>query len=133
MSNIITRKIQLFPVGDKDEINRVYKYIREGIKSQNKAMNQYMSALYSTMLIDISKDDRKEFSNFFARISKSKKGSAYSTDIEFPTGLPTASSLQQKVKTDFENAKKKGLQYGRISLPTYRDNNPLRQGYISQL
>lgn len=27
----ITRKIQLYPVGDKEEIDRVYKYIRDGM------------------------------------------------------------------------------------------------------
>ena len=27
----ITRKIQLIPVGDKEEINRVYTYLRDGI------------------------------------------------------------------------------------------------------
>lgn len=43
---VLTRKIQIFPVGDKEEIDRVYKYLREGIFNQNKAMNQYMSALY---------------------------------------------------------------------------------------
>ena len=36
---ILTRKIQLFPVGDKEEIDRVYKYLRDGIFNQNKAMN----------------------------------------------------------------------------------------------
>lgn len=30
MANVLTRKIQLVPVGDKEEINRVYNYIREG-------------------------------------------------------------------------------------------------------
>ena len=34
-------------------------------------------------------------------------------------------SITQKVKADFDNAMKKGLKYGRISLPTYRDKNPL--------
>lgn len=43
---ILTRKIQLYPVGDKEEVNRVYQYIRDGIFNQNKAMNQYMTALY---------------------------------------------------------------------------------------
>ncbi len=27
----ITRKIQIFPVGNEEEINRVYKYIRDGM------------------------------------------------------------------------------------------------------
>lgn len=127
MSNtyIITRKIQLIPVGDKKEINRVYTYFREGIKAQNLAMNQYMSALYSTMMMDISKEDRKELNKLYGRVSSSKLGSAYDTSIVFPKGLPTASSLSLKVRQDFDNAMKKGLQYGKLSLPSYREDNPL--------
>lgn len=121
----ITRKIQLIPVGDKEEINRVYTYLRDGIKSQNMAMNQYMSALYSAMVVDVSKDDRKELNHLFSRISTSKLGSAYDETIKFAKGLPSASSVAQKVKQDFDNAMKKGLKYGKLSLPTYRDNNPL--------
>ena len=122
---IITRKVQLIPVGDKEEINRVYTYLREGIKAQNLAMNQYMSALYSTMMMDISKEDRKELNKLYGRVSSSKLGSAYDKSIIFPKGLPTSSSLSLKVRQDFDNAMKKGLQYGKLSLPSYREDNPL--------
>ena len=97
---ILTRKIQLFPVGNKEEIDRVYKYLRDGIFNQNKAMNQYMSALYMATIEDISKDDRKELNQLYERISTSKKGSAYSKDIEFAKGLPTTSSISQAVRSD---------------------------------
>lgn len=122
---VLTRKIQLFPVGDKEEVNRVYKYLRDGIFNQNKAMNQYMSALYVAKIEDISEDDRKELNRLYTRISTSKKGSAYSTDIEFPKGLPTTASLGQKVKQDFAKSCKDGLLYGKVSLPTYKKDNPL--------
>lgn len=124
-TQIITRKIQIVPVGEKEEITRVYTYLRDGIKSQNMAMNQYMSALYSAMVSDISKEDRKELNKLFSRISTSKLGSAYDESIEFAKGLPMGGAIQQKVKRDFDNAMKKGLKYGKLSLPTYRDNNPL--------
>lgn len=123
--NVITRKIQLVPVGDKDEVNRVYKYLRDGMKAQNAAMNQYMSALYVAMQNDATKEDRKELNNLYSRISTSKKGSAYDLSVEFAKGLATPSSATQKVRTDFEIAMKKGLKYGKLSLPTYRDTNPL--------
>lgn len=84
-----------------------------------------MSALYISTIEDISKEDRKELNRLYGRISTSKKGSAYSKDIEFPKGLPTASSLVQAVKQDFSKACKDGLLYGKISLPTYRKDNPL--------
>lgn len=122
---ILTRKIQLLIVGNNDEVNRVYNYIREGIISQNKAMNQYMSALYLAELDKVSKEDRKELNQLYSRISNSKKGSAYSQDIVFPKGLPTTSSLSMKVKQDFKQSCKNGLMYGKVSLPTYRSNNPL--------
>jgi IS605 OrfB family transposase len=122
---ILTRKIQLFPMGDKEEIDRVYKYLRDGIYNQNKAMNQYMSALYVTSITETSKEDRKELSNLYSRISTSKKGSAYSEDIQFPKGLPTAASLAFRVKQDFSKACKDGLLCGKVSLPTYKKDNPL--------
>lgn len=122
----ISRKVQLIPVGDKNEVNRVYTYLREGTKSQNLAMNQFMSALYSTMMMDITKKDRDELYGLFSRVSKSKKGSAYEMDFEFAKGLGTTAQIKQSVKNDFSNALKKGLKFGKISLPTYRDNNPLK-------
>ena len=122
---VLTRKIQLFPIGDKEEIDRVYKYLRDGIFNQNKAMNQYMSALYIATIEDISKEDRKELNQLYGRISTSKKGSGYGKEIELPKGLPICGSLGQAVRQDFSKACKDGLLYGKISLPTYRKDNPL--------
>lgn len=124
VKNIIARKVQLIPVGDNEEISRVYKYLRESIKSQNKGMNQYMSALYAAVMMEVCKDDRAELSRLYGRISSSKLGSAYSKDIVFAKGLPIGAA-KQKVESDFKNAIKKGLLHGEISLPSYRDNNPL--------
>ena len=121
----ISRKIQIFPVGDKEEINRVYKYIKEGMFNQNKAMNQYISALFMSYMQEISKEDRKELNQLYSRISSSKKGSAYSLDIEFAKGLPMGGSISQKVKQDFSKSVKDGLLYGKVSLPTYKKDNPL--------
>lgn len=121
----ITRKIQLLPIGNKEEINRVYKYLRDGMLNQNKAMNQYISALFMSYMQEISKEDRKELNQLYSRISASKKGSAYSSDIEFAKGLPTGSSISQKVKQDFSKSIRDGLLCGKVSLPTYKKDNPL--------
>ncbi len=43
----ICRKIKLFPVGDKEEINRVYKFIRDGQYAQYQASNLLMGQLMS--------------------------------------------------------------------------------------
>ena len=124
VNNIIARKVQLIPVGDKEEVSRVYKYLRDGIEAQNKGMNQYMSALYAAVMMEACKDDRSELSKLYSRISSSKLGSAYSEDIVFAKGLPIG-AFKQKVENDFQNAIKKGLLHGETSLPSYRDTNPL--------
>lgn len=121
---ILTRKITLFPIGDNEEIRRVYQYIKDGIINQNKAMNQYMCALYTAEIQKISSEDRKELSQLYERISSSKKGSAYCENIKFAKGLPIG-IIGQKVKQDFSNACKDGLMYGQTTLPTYKKNNPL--------
>ncbi len=121
----LNRKIQLIPVGDKEEVNRVYSYLRDGAFNQNKAMNQFMTALYMEAVQDVSAEDRKELNKLYTRISTSKKGSAYDASIKLPKGLPSTSSLSMKVKQDFATACKKGLLYGKISLPSYRMDGPL--------
>ena len=121
---ILTRKIQLYPIGDKEEVRRVYKYLSDGIFNQNKAMNQYISALYMSTVQEASKEDKQELNRLYTRISTSKKGSAYDKDIEFAKGLPIG-AIGQKVKQDFQKSIKDGLLYGKVSLPTYRKDNPL--------
>lgn len=122
---VITRKIQIVPVGDEDEVNRVYKYIRDDIEVQNRGMNQYISTLYSSFLCDITKNDRKELHDLYSRISNSKKGSAYDKTMEFQKGLPLANQITRAVESDFSKAINDGLRYGKVSLPTYNLNNPL--------
>ena len=121
----LTRKYKLIPVGDKEEVNRVYTCLCKDMEMQCKAMNQYMSDLYVAQILEASKEDRKELNNLFGRIATSKKGSAYTNDIVFTKGLDILSMAKRKVSEDFGNAMKKGLMYGRISLPTYRQDNPL--------
>lgn len=122
---IIARKVQLYVVGDKDKIKQTRQYIKDTMEEQNKAMNQYISDLWTTDRKNITKDDRKELSALYGRISSSKKGSAYSPEVEFFKGLPMASTLVRRVKKDYSNACKKGLLYGNISLPSYKKDNPL--------
>ena len=120
----ITRKIQIVPVGNKDELNRVYSYLRDGMKSQNMAMNQYMSSLVYQMIQEADDEDRKELRRLYSRISGSKKGSAYDKSIAFAKGLPIG-AWTQKVEQDFNNAMKKGLRYGKTRPPYYREDCPL--------
>lgn len=48
----LTRKYKLIPVGDKEEVNRVYTCLRENMEMQYKAMNQYMSTLYVAQILE---------------------------------------------------------------------------------
>lgn len=121
----ITRKIKIYPIGDTKEVNRVYKYLRDGIESQNKAMNEYMSALYATTMMDICKEDRKILNTLFQRVSDSKLGSGYDINICLPKGLPMGGTIQRRVSEDFSTDMKKGLMYGNVSLRTYKKDNPL--------
>lgn len=125
MDKIITRKIQILVVGDKEVIKQTRSYIIEKTEEQNKAMNLYISDLFMSDKKEATKEDRKELNKLYSRISTSKKGSAYSPDVEFFKGLPMAAHLVFKVKQDYSNACKKGLLYGNISLPSYRKDNPL--------
>lgn len=122
---ILTRKIQLLPLGDKEELNRIYTYIRDGMFNQNKGMNQFISALYVSFINEFAKEDRKELVRLYGRNPESSKGSAYSADMSFAKGLGSASSLTRKCQQSFDKAVKDGLLYGRVSLPTFRMDNPL--------
>lgn len=124
---IVNRKIQLNVVynGDREELDRVYKELKEGIQGQNKAMNLYMTELYRSTMENILDDSRKELKKLYTHVPTSKNGSAYGKEINFFKGLSTASYLVRKVEQDFKKACKEGLLSGRLSLPTYSKNNPL--------
>ncbi len=124
----ITRKIQLFPVGDKEEIDRVYKYIRDGMYNQNKAYNILISNVYSAIYSGKSKE---EIDDIYKRGQRKPKenDSDYSLyksgEIDFPKGMMTQASIKMAVKNDIKTAKGNGLFKGKSSLPTKRLNAPL--------
>ena len=123
--SILVRKIECYICGEKEEKDRAYKYLRNAIEMQNREMNQFMSSLYSAKLMDMCAEDRKELKKLYGRVPSSKKGSGYSKEIISPIGLNTEASVAKKVKEDFDNACKKGLMHGVVSLPTYKKDNPL--------
>ena len=121
----LTRKYRLQVVGDNKEVDRVYKYLREGIEAQNKALNEAISAMYVAKMLDMSQEDRKELNKLFSRMTHGKNECGFTDDIVFPTGLGTPSRVKMKAQQDLDNAFKKGLKYGRTSLPSYKADNPL--------
>ena len=56
----ITRKVQIIPVGDKEEVNRAYKYIRDAQYAQNRAYNILISSVYSAIISGKSKEEIAE-------------------------------------------------------------------------
>ena len=74
---VVTKKVKLSVVGDKDEVRRVYDYIRNGCYAQNTAYNYLMSAVYSSYRLNESPEARKELYQMGSRTKGSSKGSLY--------------------------------------------------------
>ena len=125
----ITRKVQLYPVGDKKEVSRVYTLVRDLISVFNRTLNQAISFLYSQDQLEASKEDRELLAKILTHTNKEfkngKKGiSAYGDDIVFIESFEIPQTAAKKAKDDYRNAKEKGLMKGKISLPSYNNNNP---------
>ena len=124
--NISVRKVTLYPVGDKEEIDRAYKYIRNGMEVQSIMMNQCISAMYVAKLNKCSKEEWKELKHNYSHIPSSKLGSAYDFDMEkYPTGLPLAGGIPRVCEQKLKKSLKDGLMYGRVALPTFKATSPM--------
>lgn len=119
----ITRKIQLYPVGDEEEINRVYKYIRDGMYAQYQASNLLMGQLASEYFK--CNRDLKSESFKTAQIEIFKANNPLLQDIEFSKGNDMLSSIKQKVRQDFNIALKGGLAKGERTIANYKRTSPL--------
>ena len=119
----ICRKIKLFPVGDKEEVNRVYKFIKDGQYAQYQASNFLMGQLMSEYYKYNMNIKNEEFKARQKEICKNSN--LLFKDIEFPTGVDTPSAVTQKVKQDFSIALKNGLAKGERSGTNYKRTNPL--------
>lgn len=130
MSNsyIMTRKIQLVPVGNKDEIDRVYKFLRDGMYNQNKAYNILISNVYSAIYSGKTNEEINEIYKKGQRKPK-ENNESYSLykfgEINFPKGLKTPSSVTMAVKSSMKKAKKDGLFKGKCSLQNKKLDAPL--------
>lgn len=119
----ICRKVKLFPVGDKEEINRVYKFIRDGQYAQYQACNLLMGQLLS----EYYKYNRDIKNEEFKKRQKEicTNSNPLFQGIQFATGVDTISAVTQKVKQDFSTALKNGLAKGERTITNYKRNNPL--------
>mgnify|MGYP003292512651 CR=1 FL=1 len=120
---ILTRKIQLVPVGDKEEVDRVYKFIRDGQYAQYQACNLLMGQLMS----EYYKYNRDIKNEEFKKKQKEicKNSNPLFKDIDFAVGVDTLSSVKQRVKQDFSTALKNGLAKGERTITNYKRTNPL--------
>ena len=119
---VLTRKIKLYPLGDKEEVNRVYKFIRDGQYAQYQALNLAMGLLTSTYF-KVKRDiKRQEFKDMQKQLTNSNE---IFEDIEFATGVDSLSSVIQKVKQDFSTALKNGLAKGERCVSNYKRTFPL--------
>ena len=122
MANVLTRKIQLIPVGDKDEVNRVYNFIRDAQYSQYLGLNRLMSEL----VVAFYQNNRQLNSDFNEKRKRILSNSnTILDDIEFSKGCDTKSQIVQKVRADFNKALKNGLAKGEIAVTNYKRTNPL--------
>lgn len=126
---ISVKKIQLVPMGDKEELDRVYTYLRDGMYYQNTAYNILISTIYSAIKQGASKD---EIAMLYKRGSRKPKESdpeysLYDAEMfHFPVGLPIAGGLGHMVKADLQKAKKDGLFKGNVTIPTKKRTAPLK-------
>lgn len=119
----ICKTIKLYPVGDKNEVDRVYKFIRDGQYAQYRASNRLAGELYSEYYrfnMDIKNEEFKTRQKEIMRNSN-----PLFDDIEFAIGVDTPSAVTQKVKSDFSIALKNGLARGERNTTNYKRTNPL--------
>ena len=122
MKNVFVIKLQVFPVGDKEEKDRIYTYYHDAEYNQYLALNQLMSmtgALYYQCHRDFKSENfRTQYKEIF------KRNSIAFENITFPKGSHFQGVVSRKVQSDFSIALKNGLAKGERQLPRYRRDFP---------
>lgn len=116
---ITVRKLQLYIVGTDEEIKDRYKYLRDSIYAQYRALNLvygYIGLHY----LDIR--DLKEFNKWLKELRSSTIDYG---DIVFGKGIDTKSITLNTVKKHFKADIKNGAAKGERSFRNYKRNYPL--------
>lgn len=119
---IITKKLKVIPDGDKEEVKRVYKYIRDAQYNQYRYMNRLMSnvcMIYYKYDMDITNPNLKEEMKELYRVSN-----AAWIKEDNPIGSGMQATATSRVKQDFSTALKNGLAKGERRLPQYKRDFP---------
>ena len=124
----MTKKIQIVPVGDKEERDRAYQYIRQAMYVQNKAYNILISHVYAT----ITAGKMEEVAEIYKRGARKPKDddpdySLYKAEdfTEIPVGLPLFANTAYIAKGEMNTAKSKGLYKGKVSLQNRKLDAPV--------
>ena len=118
-----TRKFKLTILGNKEEKNIGYKFIRDSQYAQYQALNisvGYLGGLYLEY-----KDFNNEEYKLKKRNFKFNKANPKFEGINFGKGIDTLSLISQYVKREFSNTPLKQLARGERSLPTFKRTFPL--------
>lgn len=125
MTVTFVKKIKLFPLGDRDEIKRVYDFIRNGQYAQCQGLNLMMGALTSKYYACGKNLKDPEFVEYQKVLFKKSTMDILLKDIEFSTGCDTKSAITRIVKNDFNAALKNGLSKGNRTVTNYKFSYPL--------
>lgn len=125
MTVTFVKKIKLFPLGDRDEIKRVYDFIRNGQYAQCQGLNLMMGALTSKYYACGKNLKDPEFVEYQKVLFKKSTMDILLKDIEFSTGCDTKSAITRIVKNDFNAALKNGLAKGKRTVTNYKFTYPL--------
>lgn len=120
---VSVHKFKLYPIGDKNEVNRIYKFIRDGQYAQYVGLNLLMGQLASKYY-----ECNRDLNNInFIEFKKTKmtNSNPILSEIQFATGVDTPSLITQKVKQDFSAAIRNGLAKGERTITNYKRTNPL--------
>lgn len=120
----ITKKMQLLVDSeDKEEVNRVYNFIRNGQYAQYRGMNRYMgeiASIYYKCNMDFKSE---QFEKLYKEIRTNRND--IFEDIEFSKGVDTISQLRRQVESDFMASVKNGLARGERTITNYKREYPL--------
>ena len=121
--SLTVKKIQLVPLGEKEERDRVYKYLRDAIYNQHHILNTYMSQV-GTLYYSCNKDYKSvEFKEGKRNIFRNTNTAIH--DLPQAKGLGMAGACGRRVDKDFSTALKNGLAKGERRLPFYKRDFPL--------
>lgn len=110
---IVVKKLKLYPMGDKEEVSRVYQYIRNAQYTYYRVYNAYMGRVASAYYKYRDVKDPE----YVSTVKEYRTGHAeFWNDFDFPKGLDLKSAVVRKVSNDFSNALKSGLAKGDKSI-----------------